>query len=164
TEYWRAQAALHALQGRIASDTTAAGADARAAAAQLNDQRTQLQELQQRLAEQLTVSFILAPGRTRDAGDTLIIPVGASFVRFQLVLERDPGASDYRAVVRAADGRTVGSPPRVEVAGAGSGRTIDVRMPAIALSPGEYELHLEVSKGQGRFDEVAAYAFSVARR
>lgn len=111
------------------------------------------------------LSFILYPlERSRDKGNTIVIPPGEYELRLQLDLE-GTYYEHYRVTLQTAEGSRIrqldGLKPQTTRQ---RGSAVFVRLPSHVLVDGDYSLMLEGVTPKGRLETADGYAFRVVKR
>ncbi len=127
---------------------------------QLAQDRTRISELEQQLSKRQTpfLTFILAPGLTRDAGDSmkrLVVPSNAGEVQLQLDVRSKGTFQSYRAELQNLDGNVLWSQNVTQPA---------VSIPAQFLAPGDYVLDLKGQGANGQLADAGEFYFQVVRK
>jgi outer membrane murein-binding lipoprotein Lpp len=137
---------------------------ARQAQSRLQTEHNQRLELERIVGSLRTVSFVLVPGVSRGPSDDLRVPADAQFVQLQLGLEGPMRRSNYRAVLRTERRQTIWIEDLPAPASVDGNRFPELRLPAATLQPSQYQLSLQGADSQGRFSELASYAFRIVRQ
>ncbi|HLJ13458.1 MAG TPA: hypothetical protein VKV15_03105 [Bryobacteraceae bacterium] len=127
---------------------------------QLAQNRTRISELEQQLSKHQTpfLTFILAPGLTRDAADSmkrLVVPANAGEVQLQLDVRSKGTFQSYRAELQNLDGSVLWSQNVPQPT---------VSIPARFLSQGDYMLDLKAVGANGGLVDAGEFYFQVVRR
>jgi len=108
-----------------------------------------------------TQEFSLAAGSTRGGpGHELKILPKVKLIRLRLNLEAETSYQEYRASLETVEGRVVNSFNSLHPVQS----TIDLRVRASDLQPGDYILSLTGKRADATFEPVASYSFRIARR
>ena len=114
--------------------------------------------------ENVTVGLSLMPGLTRsaDEGAELVVPSAATRIEIFVGFEGED-ASAYRVVIRTPEGREVWRESGLKPVQPGS-RKVMTTVAADRLPSGDYVLTLAAAGSSGEFEDVADYAFRIAKR
>ena len=156
------QQGLTRLRNEMTTEQAAQREASATAAQQAQQERTVRQTLEKRLTDLVTVGFVLVPGLERGTAMDLILPREAAVARFELALENLPPAGLYRLTLRTIDGATVWSHELMIETGTRSA-SLEVSVPAAALSAGQYEMSLQAILQSGAVGDVATYGFRIVR-
>jgi hypothetical protein len=134
------------------------------AAQAIRHEQAQREGLEQRLRDLTTSSFVLVPGTARDrgSGTDLVVAKEASYVRFDLALERPAAAGRYRVTLRTIDRATLWSQDMTTASGRPSS-TLTVTIPVAAVSVGQLEIVVQEISARGGVTEIATYGFWIVR-
>jgi hypothetical protein len=107
---------------------------------------------------EIVAAFTLSPGLTRGAGDLqrLLLPTAATALILELLLPPGTAAAPFQAVLRPAAGPVIWSAADQAPQAAGSRRTVSIRIPAMLLSPGEFDLALQTPELSVRYHFLLA--------
>ena len=110
-------------------------------------------------------SFVFAPGTARsgEEGRDIAVPEGAQILRLRLDLERGDEYRSYGAELRTAAGRPVWRNGALRPRSRKSRPSVVLDIPATDLTPGEYELTLTGTAGEGRPDVIGYYYFRLLK-
>jgi hypothetical protein len=129
----------------------------------LQQERAQRETLEQRLRDLTTSSFVLTPGLDRGAGDSdLLVGKDASFVRFDLALERPASTGRYRVTLRTVNRDTLWSQDVTPAPGTPASE-LSVTIPALVIGAGELEVVVQEVSPAGGTTEIATYSFRIVR-
>jgi hypothetical protein len=172
--HWSLQAARELAAARAAreqaeSRSRALSAEADAARQQEAAERRRATRLEEELAQERlrapagrVLSIVLAAGLERgpQGPRAFSVPPAAREVRLRLLLERDPHPS-YGVSVETPEGRRLAVRNAVVSQSTGSGRAVDVVLPAGLLRPGTYVALLHRGTGAQETSLIDAYPFEV---
>jgi len=130
------------------------------------DDQTLASDRGDQLASPATVQFDLNPGSVRGgSGNTFEVPANARAIRLRLTVETGTSAENYRAVIETPEGGTVRrlNSLRTQRHSANDGTHL-LTVPAKDLPSGDYILRLSEKSANGVFENIADYAFRVARK
>jgi anti-sigma-K factor RskA len=107
-------------------------------------------------------SIVLSPGMARAGGPSneLVIKPGASQASFRLLIRKTSYGS-FRASINTEDGRRVWSGPAHLSPGGGEVR---LSVPVNLLPNGKYFIQLQGAAGQGEYQDIATYYFTVVKK
>ena len=107
----------------------------------------------------------LTAGLTRNESGLrrIVVPAEVERVVFTLVVEGE-ARTRYGAVLQNASGEDLLEVKPVQERAAVQARLVDVPVPARALADGDYVLQLQSHDVSGRTEDLAEYAFRVARK
>ena len=114
----------------------------------------------------LEMTLALTPGIARGFGaapKTLVLLPTTSWIRLQLMLERDEDTT-YEAVLLTAEGREVSRGRDLRTHSMGGSTVVALRIPAQSISAGDYIVRLTGRTADGGQEDVASYVFRVLRR
>jgi hypothetical protein len=134
--------------------------------------RQELSKAQARSAEQeqrvpSVISLVLAPSIARDQASgikNLYLPPGAILLILQLKLKGEVEYKSYQATLLTVEGAEIWSQDMLQAKRTGSGRSIDLCLPARTLAPGDYELRLKGDSSDGTLEETGDYYYLSVRR
>jgi len=148
-----------------------------------NEESAQLLENVQFAPPRDSLAFALFPGRTRDIEGTnrFVIPQDVDSVQLRLYLPMPRGLllgelairrypedryTDYRAVIRTAEGNEVWSEDGLEAQRTGlhEEAIVILDLPTRILPKGDYIITLSRRSASGDFEDVGSYQFSVVRK
>jgi len=148
-----------------------------------NEELAQLLENVQFAPPRDSLAFALFPGRTRDIEGTnrFVIPQDVDSVQLRLYLPMPRGLllgelairrypedryTDYRAVIRTAEGNEVWSEDGLEAQRTGlhEEAIVILDLPTRILPKGDYIITLSRRSASGDFEDVGSYQFSVVRK
>jgi len=113
------------------------------------------------------ISLVLAPSIARDQAPgmkNLYLPPGAILLILQLKLKGEVEYKSYHATLLTVEGAERWSQDMLRAKGTGSGRSIDLWLPARTLAPGDYELRLKGYASDGTLEETGDYYYLSIRR
>jgi uncharacterized membrane protein YciS (DUF1049 family) len=113
------------------------------------------------------ISLVLTPSIVRDQAsgmEKLYLPPGARLLKLQLKLKGEVGYKSYRVTLLTVEGAERWSQDMLQAQRTGSGRSIDLWLPAITLAPGDYELRLKGYASDGTLEETGDYYYLSIRR
>jgi uncharacterized membrane protein YciS (DUF1049 family) len=112
------------------------------------------------------VSFVLAPSIIRDQGPgmkKLSLPPGARLLKLLLELKGEVEYKSYQVMLLTAEGSERWGRDKLRAQRTGSGRSIDLSLPARILAPGDYELRLKGYASDGTLEETGDYYYLSVR-
>jgi anti-sigma factor RsiW len=113
------------------------------------------------------ISFVLSPSIARDQAPgmkKLYLPPGAILLILQLKLKGGTEYKSYHATLLTVEGAERWSQDMLQAKQTGSGRSIDLWLPARTLAPGDYELRLKAYASDGTLEETGDYYYLSIRR
>jgi hypothetical protein len=113
------------------------------------------------------ISLVLAPSIARDQAPgmkNLYLPPSAILLILQLKLKGEVEYKSYHATLLTVEGAERWSQDMLRAKGTGSGRSIDLWLPAKTLAPGDYELRLKGYASDGTLEETGDYYYLSVRR
>lgn len=113
------------------------------------------------------ISFALAPSIARDQASgmkKLYIPPGAILLILKLKLKGGVEYKSYHATLLTVEGAERWTQDMLQAKRTGSGRSIDLWLPARTLAPGDYELRLKGYASDGTLEETGDYYYLSIRR
>ena len=113
------------------------------------------------------ISFALAPSIARAQAPgirRLYLPPGAILLILQLKLKGEVEYNSYHATLLTVEGAERWSQDMLSVKRTGSGRSIELWLPARTLAPGDYELRLKGYASDGTLEETGDYYYLSIRR
>jgi hypothetical protein len=130
--------------------------------------KTQAQSRGQAQRDSSVVSLVLAPSAVRDQGPgmkKLYLPPGARLLKLRLKLKREAEYKSYQVMLLTAEGAERWSQNMLRAQRTGSGRSIELSLPAGILAEGDYELRLKGYASDGTLEETGDYYYlSVERK
>jgi hypothetical protein len=135
--------------------------------------KQELSEMQTQPARQQGIppsalSLVLAPTIVRDQATSikkLHIPPGVRLLKLQLNLKGEVEYNSYQAILLTADGAERWSQGMLRTERRGSGKAINLKLPARLLAEGDYELILKGYASDGTLEETGDYYyFSIVRK
>jgi hypothetical protein len=130
--------------------------------------KTQAQSRRQAQRDSSVVSLVLAPSVVRDQGPgmkKLYLPHGARLLKLRLKLKGEVEYKSYQVMLLTAEGAERWSQDILHAQRTGSGRTIELSLPAGILAEGDYELRLKGHASDGTLEETGDYYYlSVERK
>jgi hypothetical protein len=94
----------------------------------------------------------------------LYLPPGAILLILQLKLKGGTEYKSYHATLLTVEGAERWSQDMLQAKQTGSGRSIDLWLPARTLAPGDYELRLKAYASDGTLEETGDYYYLSIRR
>jgi anti-sigma factor RsiW len=113
------------------------------------------------------ISFVLAPSIARDQASgmkKLNLSPGAILLILKLKLKGGAEYKSYHATLLTVEGAERWSQDMLQAKRTGSGRSIDLELPAKTLAPGDYELRLKGYASDGTLEETGDYYYLSIRR
>jgi hypothetical protein len=113
------------------------------------------------------ISLVLAPSIARGQAPgmkNLYLPPGAILLILQLKLKGEVEYKSYHATLLTVEGAERWSQDMLRAKRTGSGRSIDLWLPARTLAPGDYELRLKGYASDGTLEETGDYYYLSIRR
>jgi uncharacterized membrane protein YciS (DUF1049 family) len=113
------------------------------------------------------ISLVLAPSIVRDQASRmkkLYLPLGASMLKLLLKLKGEVEYKSYQVALLTAEGAERWSQGMLQAQRTGSGRSIELWLPAKILAPGDYELRLKGVASDGTLEETGDYYYLSVRR
>jgi len=130
--------------------------------------KTQAQSRGQAQRDSSVVSLVLAPSVVRDQGPgmkKLYLPHGARLLKLRLKLKGEVEYKSYQVMLLTAEGAERWSQDMLHAQRTGSGRSIELSLPAGILAEGDYELSLKGHASDGTLEETGDYYYlSVERK
>jgi DNA repair exonuclease SbcCD ATPase subunit len=110
-------------------------------------------------------AFILTP-QVRGEGEPtqLVVSQKTRVIRLRLDIERGDEYPLYRVELRTEDGKLVRSNDITRARKTAAGRAVMMTVPLSLLNADEYEIALKGSKGEGQFETLRFYYFSILKR
>ncbi len=155
-------------EGEQRQNAAAERARSASLASELENERRLRQQLEMHGAKPLAssiLSFVLAPGVNRGAGETVRLPISkdAKQINLQLFLEGTPDFYRYRAELRSSADLSLLTSGGLIARQTRLGKSVRFVVPANLLSAGGYEVVLSGADRQGRSEPVGSYYFTVAK-
>jgi len=113
------------------------------------------------------ISFVLAPSIARGQAPgmkKLYLSPGAILLILKLKLKGGAEYKSYHATLLTVEGAERWSKDMLQAKRTGSGRSIDLSLPARTLAPGDYELRLKGYASDGTLEETGDYYYLSIRR
>jgi hypothetical protein len=113
------------------------------------------------------ISLVLSPSIVRDQASgmkNLYLTPGVSLLKLQLNLKGEAEYKSYQVTLLTVEGVDKWSRDMLQVQRTGSGRSIDLWLPARILAPGDYELRLKAHASDGTLEETGEYYYLSIRR
>ena len=113
------------------------------------------------------ISFVLAPSIARDEASGMkkfYLSPGAILLILKLKLKGGAEYKSYHATLWTVEGAERWSQDMLQAKQTGSGRSIDLWLPARTLAPGDYELRLKGYASDGTLEETGDYYYLSIRR
>jgi hypothetical protein len=129
-----------------------------------NQKGSEVAKLEPPMVPEMTLR--LTPGIARGfsaAPKTLVLPPTRSWLRLQLMLDRDENRT-YEAVLLTADGKEVSRGRDLKIHSMGGNAVVALRIPAESIDAGDYIVRLTGRTADGGEEDVASYSFRVLQR
>jgi hypothetical protein len=130
--------------------------------------KTQAQSRGQAQRDSSVVSLVLAPSVVRGQGPgmkKLYLPHGARLLKVRLKLKGEVEYKSYQVMLLTAEGAERWGKDMLHAQRTGSGRSIELSLPARILAEGDYELRLNGHASDGTLEETGDYYYlSVERK
>ena len=129
--------------------------------------KMQAQSAVQELRAPSVISLALAPSIARAQAPgmkRLYLPPGAILLILQLKLKGEVEYNSYHATLLTVEGAERWSQDMLSVKRTGSGRSVELWLPARTLAPGDYELRLKGYASDGTLEETGDYYYLSIRR
>jgi hypothetical protein len=129
--------------------------------------KMQAQSGGQRQKDPSVISLILAPSTVRDQGPgmkKLYLAPDARLLKLRLKLKGEVEYKSYQVILLTAEGAERWSRDMAQAHLTGSGRFINLSLPARILAEGDYELRLKGYASNGTLEETGDYYYLSIRR
>ena len=110
-------------------------------------------------------SLLLLPGLSRGGSEksSLKLADDTRLVRLQIGIDPDEPYKTFAVDLRTSAGRQVWTRENLSARTRGRARAVTLTLPASALKPGDYELHLSAHSEGGASEDIGFYYFSVRK-